>query len=455
MYRPPRPQPLPALAALIRVVWSGDGNLLSLLPDYAYRRPAAFLGYSRRSILLVNEPDAVRRVLTDPDGIFPKNDLMRGAVEPLVGDSIFTSSGPTWRRQRQMIDPAFSHMRINRAFVSMTAAVDAYQAHLEGLADRGEPFSLDLAMGHLTADVICRTVFSTPLAEKTAYDVYESFAVFERSAAHVQLKSLIFDPPFKEIPQHPHVLEACASIREHLGRLVEPHLQDAEGRFDDIASACVAARDPNTGDGFTKDELVDQLGVFFLAGHETTASALTWAFFIVAILPEVRDRIRAEVAATVGDGPIAFEDIRGLPYTRNVFRETLRLYPPLTFIPRVALEPTELVGIRVKRGAMIMVAPWVIHRHDSYWTDPHVFDPDRFAAEREKDVVPGTYLPFGLGPRVCVGASFATVESTLILARLVRAFDFEPEAPERVRPVARLTTRPAQRITCRVRRRAA
>ena len=135
---------------------------------------------------------------------------------------------------------------------------------------------------------------------------------------------------------------------------------------------------------------------------------------------------------------------------RNVFREALRLYPPITFIPRVALRDTELDGIAIKRGTMIMIAPWSIHRHELLWPNPDRFDPDRFAGERE--IIPGSYLPFGLGPRICVGAAFATIESALILARLIRRYDFEVESPDKVRPVARLTTKPARAIICRVRR---
>jgi len=185
---------------------------------------------------------------------------------------------------------------------------------------------------------------------------------------------------------------------------------------------------------------------------ETTASVLTWTFFMLATQPHVVARLRAEIEAVTEGGPIGFEHTRRLVFVRNVFREALRLYPPITFIPRVALERTTIGPYDVKRGAMIMISPWTIQRNAAYWPNPHVFDPDRFAPDREAALVPGAYLPFGLGPRVCVGAAFATTEATLILARLVRRFDFTALAPETVRPVARLTTRPLQQIMCRVRR---
>ena len=454
MYCPPRPRPLAALVSLLRVAARGDGDLLSLLPAKAYRVDAGWLGYSRRSILIVNAPDLLRDVLTDPLDIFPKNDLMVGALEPLVGNSIFVSHGAVWRRQRRMIDPAFSHMRLGKAFASMTAAVDDYERLLDGHAERGESFSLDLAMSHLTADIICRTVFSTSLRSQTAVDVFEAFTVFERTCAQVELKRLIFDPPWAQIPQHPEVLEACERIRRHLGELLDTHVGADPDRYDDIAAEVISARDPESGAGFDRKELLDQLGVMFLAGHETTASALIWAFLILSMQPQVMARVRAEVEEVTGGGPVTFEHARRLVFVRNVFRETLRLYPPITFIPRVAAEAARIGRFQVRKGAMLMIAPWTIHRHRSYWKNPHAFDPDRFSAEREHELVPGAYLPFGLGPRVCVGAGFATLEATLILARLARRYDFRVEDAGRVRPVARLTTRPARQLMCRVMQRA-
>ena len=449
-YRPPRPNPLSAVIALIRAAFRGDGDLLSLLPANAYRMKIGWLGYSRRSILLVNEPTEMRRVLSDPEGIFPKSDLMVEALGPLIGDSIFVSSGATWRRQRQMIDPAFSMMRVNRAFPAMDAGIDAAEATLGEHATRGTPFSLDLAMSHLTADIICRTVFSVGLETEAAHDVFDAFTVFERSVAQVEIRRLILDPAWTKVPQPDAVLAACALIRKHLAALLDTHLGDTP--FDDIASAVIAARDSFENKAFTREELIDQLGVLFLAGHETSASVLTWVFYILATQPHLVARLRAEVQAVCGDGPIAFEHIRALTFTRNVFRETLRLYPPITFLPRVALEATTIGRHRVKRGAMIMVAPWVVHRHKAYWRDPHAFDPDRFTPEREAEMTPGAYLPFGLGPRVCAGAAFATTEAVLLIARLFRRFDFHVENPGKVRPAARLTTRPTEQITCRVAR---
>ena len=453
-YIPPKPYSLWSVAALARTVWRGDGDLLSLLPAAAYKMKVGHLGMSRRSTMLFNDPALIREILMDEGEIFPKSDLMVGALEPLIGQSIFVTDGEKWRRQRAMIDPAFSMMRINLAFSSMQAAVDDYEARLDGLAASGKTFSLDLAMSHLTADIICRTVFSTSLESEIAHDVFEDFTIFERSVAQVEIWRLITEPAWSKVHQPDEVISACARIRRHLGQLVDTHLGDGHGKYNDIASAVISARDSETGKPFTRDELIDQLGVFFLAGHETTASVLTWVFYILSQQPGVLRRIREEVERVTDGRQVSFEHTKQLSFTRCVFRETLRLYPPITFMPRVALKSTRIGGKRVKRGALVMIAPWTVHRHRDYWQDPHVFDPGRFLPSREDELVSGAYIPFGLGPHTCIGAGFAQAESALIIARLARKFDFSANDPASVRPAARLTTRPAEQVICRVKRHA-
>ncbi len=450
MFKPPRPRPLNALASLIRAISSGDGNLLNLLPDTAYCMDMGPLGWSRRSTYIVNQPDLVRQVLLDPEEIFPKSDLMVNALEALIGDSIFVSSGATWRRQRDMIDPALTMMRINRAFPSMEAGVADSLASLKRDAESVAPVSLDLMMSHLTADIICRTVFSTGLEVSAAHDVFDAFTLFERSVAQVEIMRLVTEKAWTKAPQKPEVLEACRIIRKHLGDLLDRKQAEQGISFDDIAEALSLAKDAE-GVGFSREELIDQLGVLFLAGHETSASALTWVFYLLAQQPQMVARIRAEVEELVGVGPITFEHTKKLIFTRNVFRETIRLYPPITFLPRVATRNTVLGTRKIRKGALVIVSPWVLQRHEKYWRDPDVFDPERFSPDRERDIPANAYIPFGLGPRICAGAAFASIEAVLIIASLLRSFDFSVLNPEKVQPAARLTTRPTEQIFVRVR----
>lgn len=425
----------------------GERDLLSLLPAESYEVDVAPIGVTRRGILLVNAPEHVRRLLVERSDDMPKSDLMVGALKPLVGDGIFITAGAKWRQQRRMLEPAFSHMRINRAFDAMSAATLDYASHLEALAKQGEAFSLEAGMSHLTADIIGRTIFSRTLESGAARQIFDDFARYQNAVANVEIRRLLWGRPFAEIPQPVEVTAACDRIRDHIGALIDEREAGAQPEIPDLCSDVIATRDPETGEAFTRTDLIDQIGTFFLAGHETTASVLTWCFFILSKVPEIAQQARDEIQRTAGDGPITFEHTKQLTLTRNIFRETLRLYPPLTFIPRVATTAQTIAGHKVKRGGMVMISPWIIHRHHSYWQNPDRFDPHRF----EKGTpAQGAYLPFGLGDRVCIGAAFATLESTLILAELLRRFEFHVIDDSAVRPVARLTTRPAQEIRASV-----
>lgn len=443
LFSPPKPPELGSFAILAKIFGQGDGDLLSFLPPRAYAQAIGSLGFSRRGIVIVNAPELVREVLYDREGRFPKSDLMVGALEPLVGPSVFIAEGPEWERQRRMIDPAFSSMRVNQAFGAMSAAVDDFETRLLEL--NGSTISLDFAMSELTADIICRTVFSRALASETAKSMFASFRVFQEKVAQVEIRRLIVAKAWDEVPQSSEFMQACANIRAMIGQMVDAH----DGIDGDLARSVIDAVDPKDGSRFSREEIVNQLAVFFLAGHETTASVLIWAFFTIAMRSEFKEVIRNEIEAVAGDGPIGLGEVKRLVSTRNIFRETLRLYPPITFFPRVAARTTRLGGKRLKKGTLVMISPWVVHRHKDLWHAPDGFDPSRFQAGREKEIRPGSYMPFGQGPRVCPGAAFATIEATLILARLIRRFDIEVDDADQVEPVAKLTTKPRFEIDCR------
>jgi cytochrome P450 len=453
LYRPPAPTPIGPVMALMRSLVAGDRDLLALIPKQAYHSSVAPLGYSRRKIILVNDPAAIRRVMIEEVQNFPKSDLMVGSLSPLINDGLFISAGETWTRQRAMVDPAFSHMRVNRAFDAMVGAVADIEARWDILSEKGNPLSLEREMSHLTADIITRTIFSQKLENTVAFEFFDAWASFQDSVATIDLKSLILGKAWTSMVQPPLAQEAAMVIRSHLGHLVDQRMEPGTPKRADIVGDLIAARDPVTGTGFNREEIIDQVGVFFLAGHETTASALTWAFFILSQQPEMVQRLRDEVKNAAGSGEISFVVTKRLATVRNVFRESLRLYPPLGFIPRVSLYDTMIQGVPTPRGAMVMISPWIIHRHEGLWEAADRFDPDRFMPDREQTQPPGAYIPFGLGPRICIGAAFATVEAVLILSRLIRRYDFETSNPQKVRPISHLATRPAGEIEMHVVRR--
>jgi cytochrome P450 len=451
LYRPPAPVPTTPVRALMRGLLSNQRDTLSLMPSFAYETMAASVGWTRRGVFLLNDPALVGAMLGERSAEFPKNDLMVNSLAPLVGEGVFISDGATWRRQRRMIEPAFSAMRVNAAFDAMVASIDDFESVLDADAESGRDVSLEAAMSHLTADIICRTIFSQPLESDAARAIYDAFSTFQNTIATVQVARLWLGRAGAPVRQPKSVTDAAAAIRHHVGRMIDARTAEGVDRHTDIAGAVIGARDPHDESAFTREELIDQIGTFFMAGHETTAGALAWTFFILSQQPDALERMRAEIDAACPDGAVGLQAVKGLSYTRAVFRETLRLYPPLPFVPRVARAAATIGPLRVPQGAMILISPWLIHRHRKLWRDADRFDPDRFLGGG--DHAPGAYLPFGLGPRVCVGAAFAMMEAVLILARIAARYDIEATDPASVRPAARLTTRTASDIRVRIRRR--
>ncbi len=451
-FRPPAPTPRSRLTTLLKLAVLRERNILQMLPKQAYTLHMSSVSFGKRPIYIVNHPETIREIMVKKVANYPKSDLMVGALKPLVGDGIFISGGEKWVRQRRMIDPAFAHMRIRAAFQAMIEATDDFENHFDELSASGAPVSIEEEMSHLTADIVFRTMFSQPIESEAARSVFRAFATYQNSVAQVETRHILHSRPWQDIAQPPEVLKMCDHIRESFGGLIDKRLEDRDTDFNDIVADLITAKDNESGESFSREELIDQIAVFFLAGHETTASVLTWALFILSQQPHIVRRMREEVDRVAGDGPVTFEHTRAMTLVRDVFRETMRLYPPVSFITRIANDDDKLRSYNIAKGTMMVISPWLIHRHKHFWKNPEYFDPDRFSAEREKEIMPGSYLPFGLGPRVCTGASFATAESTLILARLIRRYDFETLSPERVHPTAKLTTRPVKSIYCRISR---
>ncbi|MCR0985258.1 cytochrome P450 [Roseomonas populi] len=450
-YRPPAPIPSGNLGTFLKVLLSRDANLLTALPRRAYDMFMGERAMGDRRLYLINHPETAREVMVERAENYPKAAVFVDALSPLVGDGVFVANGRSWRRQRDLIRPAMSQMALSKAYPHMGAAVADCVARVAAHARAGKPFALDAELSHVTADVVFRTIFSEPIEAGEAATVFEAFTRFQALSDQLAPWKLLYSRKHAAPPQAAGFRAACAAIRGTLGRMVDRRLAAGSPAGRDIADALIAAADPDTGRGFTREELVDQIAVFFLAGHETTASMLTWAFVILANLPEAAERIRAE-AEELGEGTPGLDAIQaGLPYTKRVLREVLRLYPPVGFLVRSPLAPDKVRRWTLQPRDIVVVSPWVIHRHRVFWKDPDIFDPDRFLPERASGITKDSYIPFGLGPRVCPGAAFATVESTLLLARLLQHFDIAPTAPARIQPTARLTIRPNGTVLCRAR----
>lgn len=445
---PPKPATRPDRVSLLRYLRLFRNDILSAQPARLYRAWMAEFRTPFFRSYLCNDPALVDLVLNARPEDFPKSDRIREGLSPLLGQSVFVTNGETWKRQRRIIDPAFEGGRLRDTFPAMLAAGAAAVARMpEGQVE------VEAQMSHATADVIFRTLFSIPIENEVASAVFSTFRDHQRTQPILNLAAFLPLPRWIPRFHRRRTLRTARAIRALIVRLTEDRAAAiAAGTApDDLATKIMTTADPVTGARFDTAEMVDQVAIFFLAGHETSASALSWALLLVALAPEVQDRVAAE-AETLGAAP-DFGAVNRLRYTRDVFREALRLYPPVPMMVRETVKPECLRGRDVLPGAQIVLSPWHLHRHERIWDRPDAFDPDRWQTEAGRTGAREAFIPFSAGPRVCTGAGFALVEGVLLLAMLVRAFRFEPIPGDLPVPVAHLTVRGRDGIRLRVTRR--
>lgn len=439
---PPKPEPRADKVSLWGHLRAFRRDILSAQPARLYRAWMAEFRTPFFESYLCNDPALVRRVLDERPADFPKSRRVTEGLLPLLGRSVFVTNGAEWLHQRRIIDPAFEGGRVKEAFPAIWAACEAAVARMAvGEVD------VELAASHAAADVIFRTLFSIPIEDRVAQAVFHAFRAYQRSAPILNLGAFVPLPAWVPRLHRRAALRSARAIRRLIeGLTAERAAAVAAGLAPpDLATKIMTTPDPVTGVPFATAEMVDQVAIFFLAGHETSASALAWALYLLATHPEAQARVAAEAAGLRPE----FGVVGSLRFTRDVFREALRLYPPVPMLVRETTMPEEFRGRMVKPGAQVVISPWHLHRHERLWDRPDDFDPDRWAGE----VPQGGYLPFSRGPRVCPGAGFAMLEGTLLLAHLVLAFRFEA-LPGRVPvPVAHLTVRAKDGIWLRVTRR--
>lgn len=439
---PPKPTPRADTVSLWGHLRAFRRDILSAQPQRLYRAWMAEFRTPFFESYLCNDPALVRRVLDERPEDFPKSGRVTEGLRPLLGRSVFVTNGEEWLRQRRIIDPAFEGGRVREAFPAIWAASEAAVARMtEGTVE------VELAASHAAADVIFRTLFSIPIEDRVAQAVFHEFRAYQRSAPILNLAAFMPLPAWVPRLHRRATLRSARAIRGLISRMTSNRAAAiAAGTApDDLATKIMTTPDPVTGLGFGTAEMVDQVAIFFLAGHETSASALGWALYLLATHPEAQARVAEEAAGLRPE----FGVVGSLRFTRDVFREALRLYPPVPMLVRETARPEEFRGRKVGKGAQVVISPWHLHRHERLWDRPDAFDPDRWAGE----VPQGGYLPFSRGPRVCPGAGFAMLEGTLMLAHLVRAFRFQA-LPDRVPvPVAHLTVRAKDGIWLRVSRR--
>ncbi len=445
----PKPPARPDRVSLWRYVQLFRQDILSAQPARLYRAWMAEFRTPFFRSYLINQPDLIRRVLDERPGDFPKSNRIREGLAPLLGNSVFVTNGEVWRRQRRIIDPAFEGGRLRDTFPAMLAAGQAAVARLQD-----GRLEVEEAMSHAAADVIFRTLFSIPIEDAIASQVFAQFRAYQRTQPILNLAAFLPFPRWLPRLHRRATLQAARAIRGLIRQLTEARgAAIAAGTApDDLATKIMHATDPQSGERFSTEEMVDQVAIFFLAGHETSASALAWALYLLASNPAVQDRVAAEVRALDFETG-GFSALSGLKFTRDVFRETLRLYPSVPMMVRQNTCPEQFRGRDVAPGAQVVISPWHLHRQERIWDRPDEFDPDRWQSDAGKLCAREAYIPFSTGPRVCPGAGFAMVEGPLLLALLVRTFRWQAVPGLEPVPVAHLTVRAQDGIWLDVHRR--
>tara|TARA_R110002111_G_scaffold22916_3_gene52120 strand:+ start:166 stop:1527 length:1362 start_codon:yes stop_codon:yes gene_type:complete len=417
-------------------------DILSAQPAHLFRAWMAEMRTPFFRSYLCNDPELVDLVLKQRPQDFPKSERLRVGLKPLLGESIFISNGAVWARQRRIIDPAFEGGRLRLIFPAMWDSAVAAVSRLQAVAD-GRPVEIEAEASHLAMDVIFRTLFSLPIENQTASAAFAAFRAHQKAQPLANLAAVLPFPRWVPRFHSRKTRETARTIRDLMATLTAQRAaQIAAGKApDDLATKIMTTPDPETGRCFSRDEMVDQVAIFFLAGHETSAAALSWALYLLALYPEWQERVAAEAGAYIDPERIYFSALSSLRTSRAVFRETLRLYPPVPMYVREAARPETFRGRLVRRGSQVILSPWHLHRHERLWDNPDGFDPTRFDTPNGKQCQREAYIPFSAGARVCPGSAFAMAEGTLLLSMLVRAFRFDPVSDRVPMPVAQLTLR--------------
>jgi cytochrome P450 len=390
-----------------------------------------------RGSFIVNTPDAIKHVLVDNYENYTRTPVGIRVLRPMLGEGLLIAEGRAWKHQRRTLAPAFTPRAVTPLVPHMIAATDETIGKLRGKS--GGPVDLREAMQRMTLEIAGRTMFSFGM-DRHGAALRDFVMEYGTKLAQPHFLDLLL-PLGWPTPQD----FARARFRKRWTAFVAMLMAErrAAGKTEgapprDLFDLMVAARDPETGQAFTDAQLGDQVATMILAGHETTGTALFWSLYLLALDPASQETLAAEVQAATVDGAL---EIERLKFTRAVVDETMRLYPPAFLIARSAAGADTIAGLPVKPKDIVLIAPWLLHRHEKLWRDPNAFIPQRF--------MPGAtppdrfaYLPFGVGARVCIGAHFALVEATLALAMVIGAFRVELIDKEPVLPLGVVTTQP-------------
>jgi cytochrome P450 len=431
---PARPEGRLSFAQFLRLVRE---NTVATYPPEAFDEDivAGRLLWRRRFI--INEPSGIRHVLLDNAANYRKSELTRRLLEPGLGRGLLTSEGETWRRHRQIMAPAFDR-RSMETYTPIIAGVTSELLAGWDILPNSSEVDVGAAMMHTTLHIISRTMFSA--------DSHHIVEVVERGVGQYQtavrphlLDLLGFPAWFTNLfSRRQRAVAAFDEFDSTVDQLINDRAREPNNKQKDLLARLVAARDVETGARMTAKEVRDEVVTIFMAGHETTAQALTWTWYLLSLHPSVEAKLHEELTTVLNGRTPQYEDIVNLRYARMVIEESMRLYPPAHTMAREPIAPDYILGHRIAAGALVLIVPWLLHRKASLWDQPHRFNPDRFTTEPPRF----TYIPFGAGQRICIGSTFAMTEAILILAIVAQRYRLRLKAGHPIEPQGLITLRP-------------
>jgi cytochrome P450 len=443
-----RPAPPKRQLSFPRLMLRMIRNPVSSWGENLYEEPAVLYRWLGLQTVFVMDPALIQTILLDDAASYSKQPLNDDLFGLAIGGGLLNAEGEDWRWQRRLAAPLF---RAEDVLGFVPAFVSACAPALERWKEAGAGASLriDKDMTRATLQVLQDTVLGAGLGEDDRRLIEEAGATFlAYSIWKVVLTSLRL-PPSVPHPGSRIMARTGRQLRE-VAKGVLAKTRDGKVQGDNLLGRLVTARDPATGNAMPDDLIVDNVVTFLMAGHETTSQALTWSLYLLALFPEWQERVREEVLTVTGGGEIGREEIAKLSLLDGVFQEAMRLYPPAPVLMRRTIAPVSLGGIALDKGATITIPIYVVHRHKLLWQDPLAFDPSRFAPETKAGRHRCAYMPFGAGPRTCVGGSFAMLEGKTILTTLLSRARFGLPDGETPTPVARITLRPKGGLTLKV-----
>jgi cytochrome P450 len=438
--RPAAPQPHAARLGLLATIRALRKNPIAAFAEEAYCAP--FLKIGRlRDIVLINDPNEIEHVLVGNAGNYRKSPQQQRRLRPALGDGLLTAEGATWQGARKIAAPLFNPKTVALLLDDMLEAAAVMRDRWLDRTAPARPLDLAAEFQRLTYEIVSRTVFSGAL-DQDRTRVHANMAIYFETFGRLDLASLFNLPAWLPTPLALQARPALAVFRSIVDRIVAQRTADPDREASDLLDRLMRSPVPPTGRVMTPAAVSDNVLTFLAAGHETTGNALAWILYLLALFPDTEAAVRTELLSVLGDRPSRHGAFDKLVFTHAVVNEALRLYPPAPFMGREAVQGDVLAGRRIAGGTQVLISPWIVHRHRRLWDEPEAFRPERFLAPSDRDIPRGAFIPFGLGPRVCIGRGFAIQEILAVLATILPMFHFRLIDAASVMPQARITLRP-------------